>query len=77
MICRMSSIYKGFRLPPEIISHCVSLYRRFPLSLREIELMMAERGIDVTYETIHTWCTRFGPEYARRLRRKMPRPGDT
>ena len=61
----MSSIYKGFRFPREIISHCVWLYHRFPFSYREIGLMMAERGIDVTYETIRTWCTRFGPEYAR------------
>ena len=70
------SVYKGFRFPPEIISHCVWLYHRFPLSYREIELMMAERGIDVTYETIRTWCARFGPEYARRLRRRAPRAGD-
>ncbi|MDV6278271.1 IS6 family transposase [Rhodococcus erythropolis] len=72
----VSSIYKGFRFPREIISHCVWLYHRFPLSLREIELLMAERGIEVTYETIRTWCTRFGPEYARSLRRRTPHPGD-
>ena len=52
------------------------LYHRFPLSFREIELMMAERGIHVTYESIRAWCTRFGPEYARRLRRGASRPGD-
>ncbi|WP_411194453.1 IS6 family transposase [Rhodococcus erythropolis] len=73
----MSSIYKGFRFPREVISHCVWLYHRFPLSLREIELLMAARGIEVTYETIRTWCTRFGPEYARRLRRRQPQSGDT
>ncbi|MDV6278417.1 IS6 family transposase [Rhodococcus erythropolis] len=72
----VSSIYKGFRFPREVISHCVWLYHRFPLSLREIELLMAERGIEVTYETIRTWCTRFGPEYARSLRRRTPHPGD-
>ncbi|MDV6278246.1 IS6 family transposase [Rhodococcus erythropolis] len=72
----MSSTYKGFRFPREIISHCVWLYHRFTLSLREIELLMAARGIEVTYETIRTWCTRFGPEYARRLRRRTPHPGD-
>ena len=76
MIYRMSSMYKGFRFPREVISHCVWLYHRFPLSYREIEVMMAERGVDVTYETIRTWCTRFGPEYARRLRRRASRPGD-
>ncbi|MDV6277851.1 IS6 family transposase [Rhodococcus erythropolis] len=72
----MSSIYKGYRFPREIISHCVWLYHRFTLSLREIELLMATRGIEVTYETIRTWCTRFGPEYARRLRRHQPQAGD-
>ena len=66
----MSSMYKGFRFPREVISHCVWLYHRFPLSFRAIELMMAERGVDVTYESIRTWCARFGPEYARQLRRR-------
>ena len=69
-------MYKGYRFPREIISHCVWLYHRFTLSFREIELLMAERGIEVSYETIRAWCTRFGPEYARRLRRRAPRPGD-
>jgi transposase-like protein len=48
-----SSLYKGHRYPMEIISHCVWLYHRFPLSLREIEEMMMARGVLVTYETIH------------------------
>ncbi|MDV6278215.1 IS6 family transposase [Rhodococcus erythropolis] len=69
-------MYKGYRFPREVISHCVWLYHRFTLSLREIELLMAERGVEVTYETIRTWCTRFGPEYARRLRRRQPQTGD-
>ena len=73
----VSSTYKGFRFPREIIAHCVGLYHRFTLSLREIELMMAARGIDVTYETIRAWCTRFGPEYVRRLRRHQPQSRDT
>lgn len=51
----MSSMYRGFRFPREMISHCVWLYRRFPLSFREIELLMAACGIEVTYETIRTW----------------------
>ena len=72
----VSSTYKGFRFPREIIAHCVWLYHRFTLSFREIELMMAARGVGVSYETIRAWCTRFGPEYARRLRRRAPRPGD-
>ena len=70
-------MYKGFRFPREIISHCVWLYQRFSLWYREIELLMAERGVDVTYETIRPWCTRFGSECARRLRRGASRPGDT
>ncbi|WP_411194441.1 IS6 family transposase [Rhodococcus erythropolis] len=72
----MSSTYKGYRFPREIIAHCVWLYHRFTLSFRDIELLMAERGIEVIYETIRTWCTRFGPEYARRLRRRQPQTGD-
>jgi hypothetical protein len=47
--------YQGFRFPVEIISHCVWLYHRFPLSLREVEEMMLERGVVVTYETIRAW----------------------
>ena len=69
-------MYKGFRFPREIISHCVWLYHRFTLSFREIELLMLARGIEVTYETIRKWCARFGPKYARRLRRRQPRAGD-
>lgn len=72
----MSSTYKGYRFPREIISHCVWLYHRFTLSFREIELLTAARGIVVSYETIRTWCARFGPEYARRLRQRAPRPGN-
>ena len=69
--------YKGFRFPVEIISHCVWLYHRFPLSLRDVEEMMLERGIVVTYETIRQWCRTFGQTYANGLRRRRPRPGDT
>jgi hypothetical protein len=52
--------YRGFRFPAEIISHCVWLYYRFPLSLREVEEMMMERGVVVTDETIRQWCRTFG-----------------
>jgi putative transposase len=68
--------YKGFRYPVEIISHCVWLYHRFPLSFREVEEMMLERGVVVTYETIRQWCGRFGQTYANGLRRRRARPGD-
>ena len=54
------SLYKGHRYPVEIISHCVWLYHRFPLSLWEVEEMMLARGVLVTYESIHQWCRKFG-----------------
>jgi putative transposase len=67
---------KGFRFPAEIISHCVWLYHRFPLSFREVEEMMLERGVVVSHETIRQWCYKFGQTYANELRRRRPRPGD-
>ena len=71
-----SSLYKGHRFPVEIISHCVWLYHRFPLSLRDVEQMMAHRGVSVSYDTIHPWCRKFGQTYVNGLRRRRPRPGD-
>lgn len=68
--------YRGFRFPVEIISHCVWLYHRFPLSFREVEEMMLERGIVVSHETVRQWCAKFGQAYANALRRRRPRPGD-
>ncbi|WP_414475324.1 IS6 family transposase [Microvirga sp. M2] len=68
--------YKRHRFPPQIIAHAVWLYVRFPLSLRLVEEMLLERGIIVSYETIRRWGRKFGPEYARRLRRKRPCPTD-
>ncbi|MCA1705701.1 MAG: IS6 family transposase, partial [Actinobacteria bacterium] len=68
--------YKGFRFPVEIISHCVWLYYRFPLSLREVEEMMLARGVTVSHETIRQWTGKFGQAYANGLRRRRPRPGD-
>ncbi|WP_114945296.1 IS6 family transposase [Microvirga calopogonii] len=64
--------YKRHRFPPEIIAHAVWLYFRFPLSLRLVEEMLLERGILVSYETVRRWALKFGPDYARRLRRKRP-----
>ena len=69
--------YHGYRFPPEIISHAVWLYHRFGLSFRDVEDLLAQRGITVTYETIRQWCGRFGPVYARTLRRRRARMGDT
>lgn len=64
--------YKRHRSPPRIIAHAVWLYFRFPLSLRLVEEMLLERGILVSYETIRRWALKFGPDYARRIRRKAP-----
>jgi putative transposase len=60
--------YKRHRFPPEIIAHAVWLYYRFALSFRDIEELLAARGVLVSYEAIRLWCVKFGPEYARRLR---------
>jgi len=72
-----SNIYKRFRFPCEIIQYAVWLYYRFNLSHRDIEDLLAERGINVTYEAIRLWCVRFGPKYAARLKRKHRGYGDT
>ena len=64
--------HKRHRFPPQIIAHSVWLYFRFPLSLRLVEEMLLERGILVSYETVRQWALKFGPAYARRLRRKTP-----
>jgi putative transposase len=60
----------------EVISHCVWLYHRFPLSFRGIEEMMMERGVVVSHETIRQSCQKFGQTYANGSRRRWPRPGD-
>ena len=52
--------YRGYRFPPDIISHAVWLYHRFALSFRDVEDVLARRGVDVTYEAIRKWCRRFG-----------------
>ena len=71
-----NSLYKRHRFPPEIISYAVWLYYRFNLSHRDIEDMLAERGILVTRESIRLWCNKFGPQYARRLKRAHQGYGD-
>jgi len=69
--------YRGYRFPTAIISHAVWLYHRFGLSFRDVEDLLAERGITVTYEAIRQWCRTFGFDYARRLRHRRGRQGDT
>jgi putative transposase len=68
--------YHGYRFPAEIISHAVWLYHRFCLSLRDVEDLLAERGIQVSDESIRHWCNRFGPEYARNLKKRRGHLGD-
>jgi len=68
--------YKRHRFPPEIIAHAVRLYVRFNLSQREVEEMLLERGIDVSYETIRRWTAKFAARTARSLRRRQARPRD-
>jgi len=68
--------YKNHRFPVEIISHAVWLYFRFCLSFRDVEELLLERGVVVTYEAIRKWCRKFGQQYANQLRRRRPRPGD-
>jgi putative transposase len=69
-------IYHGYRFPSEIISHGVWLYHRFSLSFREVEDLLAERGIQVSYESIRQWCSKFGSDYAAKLKRRRGRLGD-
>jgi putative transposase len=71
-----AALYRGYRFPPEIISYAVWLYLRFSLSLRDVEELLAERGVAVTYEMIDQWVRRFGPVFAQELRRRGRRPGD-
>jgi putative transposase len=68
--------YRCHRFAPEIIQNAVWLYCRFTLSFRDVEDLLAERGLEVSYETIRRWVLKFGRCYARRLRRFRPRPDD-
>ena len=65
--------YDRYRFPPLIIQHAVWLYFRFPLSYRDVEDLLAERGIDVSYETVRRWALKFGQAYARELRKTRGR----
>lgn len=71
-----SQLYRGHRFPPEIISYAVWLYYRFSLSFRDIEDLLAQRGVEVSYETIRQWCEKFVRECAARARPKQSRCGD-
>jgi len=66
----------GYRFPRDVISHGVWLYHRFSLSFRDVEDLLAQRGVLVTYETVRQWCRKFGPGYARTLRSRQGQRGD-
>jgi putative transposase len=68
--------YRRHRFPPPIIQHAIWLYVRFTLSYREVEELLAERGLDISYETVRRWVLKFGPMIARNLRQRRPRPSD-
>src|SRR4051794_32951646 len=72
MTSATKSPYAGYRYPPEVISHAVWLYFRFPLSLRMVEEMLAARGIDVSHETVRQWARKFGQGFANQIRRRLP-----
>jgi putative transposase len=73
--CKIS--YPGYRFPPEIIQQAVWLYVRFTLSFRDVEDLLAERGIMVSYKTVRRWVNHFGPKIAADLRKRRPKPHTT
>ena len=74
---KIKSPYHGFRFPAAVISCAVRWYHRFNLSLRDIEELLLERGVSVTYESIRNWCDRFGAQFARRAKAARGKPGST
>jgi putative transposase len=71
-----SFCYRRHRFLPEVIQHAIWLYLRFTLSYRDVEELLAERGLEISYETVRHWMLKFGPAIARRLRQRRPRPSD-
>jgi putative transposase len=70
----MTISFARHQFPPAVIRHAVWLYVRFTLSYRDVEDLLAERGLDISYETVRRWVLKFGPLFARELRRQRPRP---
>ena len=77
MVSDSSVLYRGCHFPGAVIAHAVWLYVRFPLSFRDVEELLAERGIRVSYETVRRWVAKFGPQFATELRKREARPGCT
>src|SRR3954469_16092937 len=73
---RDAARYRGYRFPVEIISYAIWVYHRFCMSFRDVEDLLAQRGIIVSYETIRAWCRKFGPYYVQDLKRRQGRLGD-
>ena len=69
--------YAGYRFPPEVINQAIWLYLRFTLSFRDVEDLLSERGIAVSYETVRRWVNHFGPMIAAHLRKRRPKPHAT
>jgi putative transposase len=74
---KKTNIYAGYRYPSQIISHAVWLYHRFTLSCRDIEELLAARGISVSVETVRNWCDKFGQRYCSQIRKNWGQLGDT
>jgi hypothetical protein len=70
-------MYTGYRYPSQIISHAVWLYHLFTLSFRDIEELLAARGINVSYESIREWCLKFGNQYCKQIKKNRGQLGDT
>ena len=68
---------KGFRFPREIIAYAVWAWHRFALSTADVEDLLAERGVIVSYEAVRRWCLKFGQTFAKKLRQRRGRPSDT
>src|ERR1700740_3744288 len=72
----MELSYRRHRFPPDVIQHAVRVSLRITVSYRDVEDLLAERGLDISYETVRSWVLKFGPVIARRLRRRRPRPSN-
>ncbi len=72
-----NNLYRGYHFPAQVIAHAVQLYRRFALSYRDVEELLAERGVQVSYETVRWWVAKFGTRDADELRRREARRGRT
>jgi putative transposase len=73
---KRSGAFKGHRFPPNVIACAVWAYFRFAMSLRDVEDLLAERGVTVSYETIRAWVAKFGGRYAKAVRRDRPAPSE-